>query len=518
MVEISNTYSKSRTGKSFKNVQVATFFYFVNIVLQFFSRKVFLEYLGSEVLGLNTTAQNLLGFLNIAELGIGTAVAYNLYKPLYDKDKKVINDIVSIQGWLYSRIAIIVIGGAIILMSFFPLIFAKAVIPLWYAYGSFGVLLLSSLLSYFINYKTIVLSADQKEYKITYCVQGVKVIKILLQIFVVKYFYNGYIYWMILEVIASIITSYMLDKLVKKEYSWLITNKKNGNVLRNKYPSVVNKTKQLFFHKIGAYVLTQTTPLVIYAFASLTLVAIYGNYMLIMSAVIALMNALLNGLGASVGNLVAEGNNDKIKTVFWELTSVRMWLAIIFCFVFYKLGDSFITLWVGPDYILPKMPQILMVVITFIQMTRTNDVFISAYGLYQDIWAPITEAALNLGLSIILGHFFGLSGILTGVLISLLLIVCTWKSYFLYKNGFKENICNYITRYGKLLIIILFAFFTSCFISEHLSISILTYSQLIIQGIIITILIATISFVFLFTSDKYFRFFIKRFFSILKSI
>lgn len=124
--------NSSRTARSLQNAKVALAFYVLNLVLQFFSRKVFLDYLGNEVLGLNTTAQNLLGFLNLAELGIGTAVAYNLYKPLFDGDRQAINDIVSIQGWLYRRIACVVIAGAMMLVCVFPLIFAKAEVSLWY--------------------------------------------------------------------------------------------------------------------------------------------------------------------------------------------------------------------------------------------------------------------------------------------------------------------------------------------------------------------------------------------------
>ena len=142
---------------------MALVFYFINLILQFFSRKIFLDYLGAEVLGLNTTATNLLQFLNLAELGVGAAIACTLYKPLAEKDTDTINEIVSLQGWLYRRIAWIVIAGSVVLMAFFPWIFAKMPLPLWYAYASFGVLLVSGLLSYFVNYKQIVLSADQKE-------------------------------------------------------------------------------------------------------------------------------------------------------------------------------------------------------------------------------------------------------------------------------------------------------------------------------------------------------------------
>ena len=75
----------SRTSKSIKNSSVALVFYFINLILQFFSRKIFLDYLGAEVLGLNTTATNLLQFLNLAELGVGAAIACTLYKPLAEK-------------------------------------------------------------------------------------------------------------------------------------------------------------------------------------------------------------------------------------------------------------------------------------------------------------------------------------------------------------------------------------------------------------------------------------------------
>lgn len=117
--------AQSRTAKSLKNSSVALIFYFINLILQFFSRKIFLDHLGADVLGLNTTATNLLQFLNLAELGIGSAIACTLYKPLLERDTTSINEIVSLQSWMYRRIAWIVIGGSAVMMCFFPWIFAK---------------------------------------------------------------------------------------------------------------------------------------------------------------------------------------------------------------------------------------------------------------------------------------------------------------------------------------------------------------------------------------------------------
>lgn len=509
--------NESRTAKSIRNVKVALLFYFLNLILQFFSRKIFLDYLGSEILGLNTTAQNLLGFLNLAELGIGSAVAYNLYKPLFENDRNAINAIVSIQGWLYRRIAYIVIAGACILMCFFPMIFAKAQVPLWYAYGSFIVLLIAALLSYFVNYRQIVLSADQKEYKITLSVQGVKIAKVILQILAIRFLDHGYVWWMVLEVVMAGVTSWVLDRTIKKEYPWLKPKASEGKVLKQQYPGIITKTKQIFFHKIGGFVLTQTSPLIIYAYASLTLVAIYGNYMLIVSGVTMLVNALLNSIGAGVGNLVAEGDKRKIKSVFWELTVLRMWIASIICFGMYMLGNSFITLWVGKEYILPTTPFLVLILITFISLTRTNDSFISAYGLYQDIWAPVVEATLNLGLSILLGYYYDLTGILSGVLISLLVIIYSWKPYFLYKYGFKESLKEYVLRYAKYLSLLAIVFISGrTIITRYFHIACDNYFQWALYGMVTLSFYTVVSFILLYTVDYVFRNFIKHFLLFIK--
>lgn len=475
----------SRTSKSVQNVKVALLFYCLNLLLQFFSRKIFLDYLGSEILGLNTTVQNLLGFLNLSELGIGSAVAYNLYKPLFDHNSKTINEIVSIQGWLYRRVACIVLLGACILMCFFPWIFSKAQVPLGYAYGSFLVLLTASLLDYFINYRQIVLSADQQQYRITFITQSIGIIKVVFQMSAIRFFSYGYIWWLALELFMTIVSSYALNHCVKKAYPWLHPNPCEGYVLQKQYPGIITKTKQIFFHLIASYALNQTCPLIIYAYSSLSLVAVYGNYLLIINGITKLINALFNSIAAGVGNLVAEGNKHRIKSVFWELTAIRVWLASVACFGMYQLGNAFVTLWVGEEYLLPRSAFVLLTAITFILLSRINDIFISAYGLYQDIWAPIIEAILNIGLSVLLGHYWGLVGILGGVFISLLVIVCCWKPYFLYKYGFKESTKEYIIRYFKFLALLSVAWYISNYFTNYIGLSYANYAQFIYSAVVV---------------------------------
>ena len=420
-------------------------FYLINLGLQFFSRKIFLEYLGTEVLGLNTTAMNLLQFLNLAELGISSAVGFTLYKPLHDNDQTTINEIVTLQGHLYRRIAYLIIIGAAILMCFFPLIFDKITLPLWYAYGSFGVLLFSALLGYFFNYRQIVLSANQQDYKILYSYKSVMLVKVAFQMMAVYYFPNGYVWWLIFEIIFAIIATITLTWMTNRTFPYLSNTKHTFKELRLRYPEFTTKIKQVFFHKIGLFALTQSSPIIIYAYTTLSVVALYGNYLVIVSGITALFTAIFNSFNAGIGNLVAEGNSNRILSVFEELFSLRFLLVTSVCFTTWLEIQPFISLWIGPSYLLAKSTVLLIILILYISISRYSiDSFIYGFGLFSDIYAPVVESILNIGLSILLGYFYGLNGILWGVLISQIIVIKIWKPVFLFKYGFKGYFYKYI--------------------------------------------------------------------------
>lgn len=499
--------TKSRTQKGVRNSIVALSFYFINLVLQFISRKVFIDYLGTEVLGLNTTIVSILQFFNLAELGIGPAVACTLYKPVRENDYDTINEILAVQGRLYKIIALIVIGGSAVALLFFPQIFAKADIPLWYAYATYIVLLFGSLLGYFYNYKQVLLSADQQDYKIQISYKLAMLLKLACQIVAVIYLENGYLYWILLEFVFSIVGAVWLNLIIYKSYPYLKKSRGYSKGLVDKYPGIITKVKQLFFHKISAYVLSQVSPLIIYAYATLTLVSIYGNYMLIITGLISLLAAVSNGLNGGVGNLVAEGDEKKIAKVFRELFAVRFFMVALVSYGFWAFADDFITIWVGEEMLLDKTCLLLLSFILFCNTFRTIvDSFLNAYGLFKDIWAPVAEALINVGLSIVLGGIMGLKGILLGVSISLVFMVVIWKPVFLFTQGFKRPIMNYYNLFGKLSVISLVCAFVVNYLKVHLLGS---------DSIIITLLCIVIYSIFLFLvfyiTEKGLREFIGRF-------
>ena len=434
----------SRTTKSIHNTVVAMAFFVLMLLLQFVSRKVFLNYLGTEVLGLNTTLTNLLQFLNLAELGIGAAVGFSLYKPLANQSYAIINEIVTFHGMLYRRIASYILIGGVVISAFFPLIFKKMNLPLWYAYASFGVLLVSALIGYYVNYRQIVLSSAQMDYKIQVATVPWTLTKLVAQIAAMYCLPWPYESWIVLELVFTLISAYSLHRATRNAFPELQSTGHTFAELKEKYRELLVKIRQLFFHRIGGFVMTQFSSIVIYAYISLTTVALYGNYMLVGTGLIRLCNAMFNSMSAGVGNLVAEGDQRHIREVFYELLSLRFAFVGMLLYVMLLCFQPFISLWIGPEYLFGYSTVVLIVATLFISLTRNVvDQFINAYGLFGDIWAPVVEASLNVGLSVLFGWLFGLNGILFGVFVSLVVVVAMWKPFYLFSRAFKLGVWHY---------------------------------------------------------------------------
>ena len=507
-----------RTQKSMKNIFVALVLFAINLVLQFVSRKVFIDKLGADVLGLNATVISILQFLNISELGISSAIACTLYKPLFDGDRKSISEIVSIHGWLYRRIGLLITFLSVGVLLFIPLIFTKSDLPLWYAFASFVVLLIGNLPGYFLNFDQVLFTADQRDYKIQYAYKLPMAAKVLLQIICISCFSNGYVWWLVCELVFAVISAVLLKVSVRKSYPYLEIEFGNAREFTAKYPGIISKVKQLFVHKVSSFALSQFSPLVIYALATLSLVTVYGNYFLIVSGVMSLLNAMFNSMNGGVGNLVAEGNKSHILDVFGELFSSRFLLVSVCAVIIYYMADPFVAMWVGEDFIIDRYSLLFMVLIFYINTMRSVvDSFLNAYGLFADIWAPITETALNIGLSILLGRVFGLPGVLLGVLISLVAIVFFWKPYYMFKKGLEASIGIYIWKYLKHIIVFAFAFICFRYMYTLIPLSSpTTIGSFVLHVIVIALSLGIPLTVVLWIADKGMRSFTNRIYHLIR--
>lgn len=462
---------KGRVHKSLLNAEVNLIFYFLTLFLAFFSRKIFLDCLGTEFIGLTGTLGNILGYLNLAELGITASIGYFLFKPLQSNNRQEIQEILSLLGYLYNRIGFIILIGGIIISLFFPFIFSDTELNLGIIYFAFYSFLGSSLIGYFINYRQTLLSADQKNYLVAIYYQSARILRIILQIYLAYHYRNLYV-WVGVEFLFSIIGCIILNWKINKEYPWLHVEKKHGRHLLKKYPEVITKTKQVFIHKIKDFVLVKSDELFIFLFVSLKMVAFYGNYMIIISKLISLFYSITGSIGASIGNLVAEGDKDKMMKVFWELTTIQHTIAAILCFSLYSFLEPFIAHWLGSEYIMDHRILILLILYIYITNSRQSiDGFNFAHGLYADVWSAWAELIINVTVTIICGIKWGIIGILIGKLASLLPIVVLWKPFYLFTSGFKKSVAIYWKGVIRNYTISLLTFVLATSILHHLPIN-----------------------------------------------
>lgn len=486
--------SESRVHKSLLNAKVNLVFYFLSLFFAFFSRKIFLDCLGAEFIGLTGTLGNILGYLNLAELGVGAAISFHLFKPLQQHNQQQICEILSVFGYLYKRIGQVILLGGVILSLFFPLIFDKAELGIGIIYFAFYSFLGSSLIGYFINYRQILLTADQKNYLVSIYFQSANLIKIGLQILLAYHYKNLYV-WVFIEFLFGIIACIILNWKINKEYPWLKTSKANGKLLLKQYPDIIRNTKQVFIHKIKDFLLTKSDELFIYAFVSLKMVAYYGNYMMIISKISLFFSSLFDGVHAGVGNLVAEHNKANTMKVFGEMMALRHFVAGFMTFTICFLLEPFIAIWLGKEYVLSHTILILLAIYQYISGSRgAVDMFNHAYGLYADTWAAWVELLLNVGITILLGLKYGIIGILLGKIASVSIIIVLWKPYYLFKSGFKLPYKKYWSGAIRFYIIFALSFIICSIVSKNIPITPENgYSHWILFGMILVPLYLTIN-------------------------
>lgn len=429
-----------RVHRSIMNIKVGMVFYTFTLILAFFSRKIFLDCLGAEFIGLTGMLMNIMSYLSVAELGIGTSIVYFLYKPLQEDDHKKINEVMSMLAFLYRCIGCVILAIGIIVSLFFPWWFDNLSTGLPLVYFAFYSFLLSSAAGYIFNYKQLLVSANQKQYLVSSYFQSISILQSVTQILLAWYYRNLWL-WVVVGLVFTIIGIIVFNIRIRQIYPWLNINLAEGRRNLKKYPEVLKKSRQVFMQKFKDLMLFRSDEILVGAFVSVTHVALYGNYTVVTSKLNFLVNILGEGLNAGVGNLIAEGNEHNIMKVFWEMTAARYLILGIVIFPLLMFLQAFVGCWFGTQYQLDELIVNLLILNIFLLLHNgTVLIFIGANGMYSDIWAVWTEFFLNITITLILAPYYGIVGILLGKIVSIAFSGVIWKPYFLFTSGFHKSV------------------------------------------------------------------------------
>lgn len=487
--------NNSRTKNVLKNMWIGTFFQVVSLLIGFVNRTIFIKILSAEYLGVNSLFSNVLTILSFAELGIGNAIVFNLYKPIADKDEKKINMLLVFYKKTYFVIGMFMLVCGTILIPFIPKLINEMPNISENIYIIYYLFLLDTVISYFFTYRLSIITADQKNYIVVKTVQTFKIFQIIAQI-VVLYFTHNYYLYLILQLTNTLITFLYLSHKSKKMYPY--TKKISKEKLPKKEKNEIFKNvRALFINKIGTVVLNGTDSIIISKYISLVALGLYSNYLLIISAITQILSQLLNSFTASIGNLNVEDDPEKKYKIFNLLYYFTVFIFGIIGICLYILLNDFVTIWLGKEYILSSLTVAAIVLHFYVNGVQFSTfTYRQTAGLFKEYkYAPIFAVFVNIGLSIGLAKLIGLSGVFFATSITRLVTAGWIDPIVVHKKVLFKNVKTYFLKYLYYISIVLISLFMVNLISKFIVPT--NIFMFILKGIIVLVL--SVAFMVLFT-------------------
>ena len=444
---------RSRTENSIINSAMSIVTQVLTVVLNFAVKTVFIKMLNDEYLGVNGLFTNIITMLSLADLGIGIAIPYSLYKPLAKKDEHKINVLMNFYKKVYTIIGIAVLLIGLSLTPFLGLIIKdipKNVPHLSLIYILF---VIHSASSYFFVYKKFLIDSDQKGYITSRIIFTFSTLLSIIQIILLITTKN-YILFLLSSIILVIIQNIYISSKANKLYPF-IKNKTDEKLEKEDMEGIKKNVSSLFIYKVGTVIMNGTDNIIISKFIGLIIVGFYSNYVLIINSITTVLNQIFNAITSSIGNLVVTTNKKRSKEVYDNLNFANFWLYALFGVCIIVLINPFINIWIGKKYVMGFSIVFLLVLNFYVLgMQSVTNSFRNAYGLFWIAkYRPIIMVIINIVISVVLVQFIGIEGVLIGTLISRLVTTAWLDPYIVHKYGFEISPKSYYIDYLKYLVI-----------------------------------------------------------------
>lgn len=447
--------------KSILNVSVSIGFKMVTMIAVILVKRFLIQICGNDINGLNALYLSIIGTLSVAELGVGSAITFCMYKPIVENDL----DTVSALYHLFRRLYLIISGVILVAgLAITPFItyFAKDYATLDVNFQlTFVLMLVSVVITYCFASKTSLINAYKNNYITTAISSGGILLQYILQI-VVLLVTGSFVWYLICRIVAAALQWLITEMVARKKYTPILRNVKKlqgavkGEVLKN--------IKAMFMHRVGSTLVNTVNGMVISIFIGVVALGEYSNYTTILTTLTALLKLVFTSLTSVFGHLYVESDvktTQKYCDAFHVLNFV---LGTVFCLGYYAVIDNLIAILFSADLIVAKSLSFVIALDGFVQFMRQSTlVFREATGtFYHDRWKPLFEGVINLVLSILLVQWVGVTGVIISTIITNLLICHIIEPYVLYKNAFSVSPKKYYLRNYSMICL-----FTVALIAMH---------------------------------------------------
>ncbi len=450
-----------RTKNATRNIIFGVILKAYQIIVPFLMRTAMIYLMGVQYLGLNSLFTSILQVLNLAELGVGSAMIYSMYKPIAEDDNATICALMKLYKTYYRIIGLVIAVIGCALTPFIPKLISGDVPDNLNIYLLYLLNLGATVLSYWLYaYKNCILQAHQRVDIVSKVSLVTSTIQYALQLLVLWLFKDYYLYVIVLlatQALTNIATAMCADRIYPQF-------KPKGQIATEEKKAINNRIKDLFTSKIGGIIYDSADTIVISSFLGLTALAIYQNYFYILNAITGLITVVFSACTAGIGNSIVVETKEKNYKDLNKFTFIICWGAGFCAVCLLCLYQPFMELWVGKDLMLSSSAVICFVVYFFVrQLNSLFNTYKDASGMWhEDRFRPLVAALTNLALNLILVQFIGLYGILISTVLAIVCVGMPWLLHNLFTVIFEKK---YLVGYLKNLLYYCFIILISCTIT-----------------------------------------------------
>lgn len=434
-----------RTKNATRNIVFGSILKIYQIVIPFLMRTAIIYLLGIKYLGLNSLFASILQVLNLAELGVGSAMVFSMYKPIAEDDCSTICALLKLYRAYYRIIGIVILIAGCLLLPFLTHLVKGDIPSDINIYALYLMNLFATVLTYWIfAYKNSILQAHQRNdvgIKITIVTDTIKYVLQIITLAIFRSYYCFVFVVIFTQILTNIVTAFFVNKLYPQY-------KPSGSLENEERTQINTRIWDLFTSKIGLVVVSSTDTIVISAFLGLTTLAIYQNYFYIITAVLGLISILFASSMAGIGNSLVLESKEKNYNDFKKITFIVVWIAGWCTVCLLCLFQPFMEIWVGKNLMLGFSAVICFCVYCFTYaINQLLNLYKDAAGMWhEDRFRPLATAGVNLTLNLILVNFIGIYGIILSTVLSMIFVGMPWLLHNLFTVIFKRNPIQYILQ------------------------------------------------------------------------
>lgn len=473
-----------RTKNAARNIIIGLALKVYQMIVPFLMRSAIIYFLGAKYLGLNSLFTSILQVLNLAELGVASAMVYSMYQPIVEDDKKKICGLLGLYRKYYRIIGFVILAGGILLAPFLPYLISDHAQVQVNIYVLYFISLATTVISYWLYaYKGSILLAHQRMDVPSRVTILTDTCKYILQLVVLAVFQNYYGY-VIITLLAQVMDNLLVASQADRHYP---EYQPEGTLPKEEKAKINQRIRDLFTNKLGMVIVESADSIVISAFLGLTMLAVYQNYFCILASVAAFVKVLFMACTAGIGNSLILESKEKNYNDLKNLTFLTGWIAGFCTVCLLCLYQPFMECWVGKDLMLNFSAVICFSIYFFVyEFQQMLEVFKDAAGIWhKDRFRPLTTALANLGLNLILVQYIGIYGVLLSTVVTVLGIGMPWLIYNLFTEIYHRNPCPYIGRLCYYILTTMLAYGVARYLCQKVSLD--GVLGLLIKAVICTV-------------------------------